>query len=337
MTRLGGCLCVLSVAAAGIAPASAAAPGAPIRPAASIGPEARRFLEADLYAKRHPDASPQQTDDWSCIPTAARPDPVLLLHGTFSNAYATWSYLAPALAAAGYCVYALNYGGASDNPSKGTGDIRESAKELGAFADRVLASTEASKVDIVGYSEGGLLARWYLRFGGGADPADPARNKVARLMTLGGTNHGTTVSGLAYLSALMRGLGETADDANMAARQQEIGSSLVRQLEAGGDTEPGIAYTAIATRYDIVSTPYRATFLKAGPGATVDNITLQDGCAIDHIGHVDLPYDPRVLSYVLRALDPGEAPREATCGPVLPVTGSLPQVLGLVASGHARG
>jgi triacylglycerol lipase len=334
LSRLGGCLCVLSLALAGTAPAAAAS----AQPTAvSIGPEARHFLEADLYAKRHPEASPRQTNEWSCIPTAARPNPVVLLHGTYSNAYATWDYMAPALAAAGYCVYALNYGGASDNPSKGTGDIRESAKQLGSFVDRVLASSEASKVDIVGYSEGGLLARWYLRFEGGADPADPARNKVAKLITLAGTNHGTTVSGLAYLSALMRELGESADDANTAARQQETGSSLVRQLNAGSDTEPGIAYTAIATRYDIVSTPYRATFLKAGSGATVDNITLQDGCSIDHIGHVDLPYDPRALSYVLRALDPAGAPREVTCAPVLPVIGSLSQVLSLIGSGHARG
>jgi triacylglycerol lipase len=334
LTRLCGCMCVLAMAVTsmvvtGTTPAAASA-------GPSIGPEARHFLEADEYAKQHPEASPQQTNDWSCIPTAARPEPVVLLHGTYSNAYTTWAYLAPALVAAGYCVYALNYGGATGNPSKGTGDIRESARQLGAFVDRVLASTEASKVDIVGYSEGGLLARWYLRFGRGADRADPARNKVARLITLGATNHGTTVSGLAYLSALMRGLGETADAADTAARQQEVGSPLVRQLDTGGDTEPGIAYTAIASRYDLVSTPYRATFLKAGPGATVDNVTLQEGCAIDHIGHVDLTYDPRVLSYVLRALDPA-ASREATCGPVLPVIGSLSQVLSLIGSGHGRG
>lgn len=30
-------------------------------------------------------------------------------------------------------------------------------------------------------------------------------------------------------------------------------------------------------------TPYRSTFLTAGPGATVRNITFQDGCAIDFI------------------------------------------------------
>jgi triacylglycerol esterase/lipase EstA (alpha/beta hydrolase family) len=315
--RLTGCLCVLSTALAAAPAALAAGPAALSSP--PIGPEVSRFVAADLYATRHPEAPPPGSDDWSCVPVAAHPDPVVLVHGSYSNAYATWAYIAPALASAGYCVFALNYGGVTGNPSKGTGDIRESAKQLGAFVDRVLASAEASKVDIVGYSQGGLMPHWYLRFDGGADPADPARNKVAKLITLGATSHGTTVSGLAYLSALMRALGETADDSDTAARQQEVGSPLLRQLNAGGDTEPGVAYTAIATRYDAVSTPYRATFLKAGPGATVDNITLQDGCEIDHIGHIGLTYDPRVLAQVLRALDPAAAPREVTCVPVLPI------------------
>lgn len=331
MARLFGCACVVSAAVLGTVPAPEAVA---VQPGPSAGPEAGHFVKADLYSKKHPEASPAGANNWSCVPTAAHPDPVVLVHGTYSNAYASWAYMAPAIKAAGYCVFALNYGGVDGNPSKARGDIRESAQQLAAFVDKVLAATHASRVDIVGYSQGGMMPRWYLRFGGGADPADPAKNKVAMLITLGATHHGTTVSGFNYLAKLMRGFGEDASEADTAARQQETGSALLKTLNADGDTEPGIAYTIIATRYDIVSTPYDATFLKAGPGATVDNITLQNGCEIDHVNHMDLTFDPRALSYVLRALDPAGISLKPACVPVLPLVGSVPHVLSALGLGR---
>ncbi|CAB4924259.1 unannotated protein [freshwater metagenome] len=90
--------------------------------------------------------------------------------------------------------------------------------------------------------------------------------------------------------------------AGPAAVQQVRGSEFLATLNAGGDTIPGIAYTVIATRYDEVTTPYGSTFLTAGPGATVRNITIQDGCEIDFDDHLSLSYSPRVQAYVLRAL-----------------------------------
>jgi triacylglycerol lipase len=39
---------------------------------------------------------------------------------------------------------------------------------------------------------------------------------------------------------------------------------------------PGINYTILTTKYDEVSTPYTDSFLTAGPGATVNNIVIQE-------------------------------------------------------------
>lgn len=44
-----------------------------------------------------------------------------------------------------------------------------SATGLAAFADRVRADTGTDKVDLVGHSQGGLVARQYVKFDGGPD------------------------------------------------------------------------------------------------------------------------------------------------------------------------
>ena len=46
--------------------------------------------------------------------------------------------------------------------------MQESAGELAAFVDEVLAATGAAKVDIVGHSEGSLMPNYYVKFLGGA-------------------------------------------------------------------------------------------------------------------------------------------------------------------------
>jgi len=105
---------------------------------------------------------------------------------------------------------------------------------------------------------------------------------------------------------LQLGLGE-------AFRQQAVGSPFMVALNAGGDTEPGVRYTVIETRYDEVVTPYTSAFL-SGPDVT--NITLQDHCILDFADHLTTPYDSIALRYVLNALDPAHAVTPG-CRPVI--------------------
>lgn len=260
-------------------------------------------------AGSEPAAPPPGANVWDCRPTADHPRPVVLLHGTMSN-QSSWDGLSPELAARGYCVFALNYGQdpTSMLGSRGmyaTGDIPTSAREVGAFVGRVLESTGADQVDVVAHSQGGVVARQYLAFEGGANAEHPAHNKVRKLVTLGATNHGTTMSGMADLAKQFPPIVEMADKiAGKASVQQVVGSPVIAALNAGGDTMPGIDYTVVATRDDMISTPPEATFLTAGPGATVKNLWVQDLCAADRSDHIALATSPTAGYIVKQALDP---------------------------------
>lgn len=290
--------------------------------AAETGPEQDNFLPAMVHSILHLDIDPPGANDWNCRPSAAHPRPVVLVHGTYENRYNNWSRMSPELKAQGYCVYALDYGDTDDAgvalaPTvKGYGDIKKSSKELAAFVDKVLAASGSGQVDLVGHSQGGTLARWYLKADGGANPADPSKNKVKKVVQLGATNHGTTMSGIETLADTLHMLESGEKPLGKAGVQQYEKSDFIRELNADGDTVPGIDYTVIGTKYDEITTPWRSTFMTAGPGATVQNIALQDGCFVDLSAHLSMSYSPRAIGLVKRALDPS-APA-APCVPRAP-------------------
>jgi len=284
---------------AGTAASAAVTYPVPYSFAAGVGAETLR-----------PGSSPPGSNDWSCHPSTAHPYPVVLVHGTFGDMTDSWQALSPLLANAGYCVFALNYGGATGNPIQATGDIPTSAAQLASFVSRVLAATGAPQVDIVGHSQGGMMPRWYLKFLGGAP-------LVHTLVGLAPSNHGTTVEGLATLTASSPGFGSALDALCVACTQQLAGSSFLATLNAGGDTVPGPTYTVIETEDDEVVTPYTSAFL-TGPAVT--NIVVQRQCATDFADHLAIIYDRVALADVLHALDPSDT-APIPCALVLPGVG----------------
>ncbi|MEV0075815.1 alpha/beta fold hydrolase [Nocardia neocaledoniensis] len=288
-------------------------PGAP-------GPASTSFLAAFGYGLLNNDAAAPGTNDWNCKPTAEHPRPVVLLHGTWMNAYNGYAYMGQPIKDAGFCTFTFNYGrsnmleggglGSFIPGVMGTGYIQDSAKQTAAFVDRVLAATGAEEVDIIAHSQGGSMANWYTKYEGGAA-------KVKNLITYGATHHGTSLDGIGALGRMINNLGidilgPIEIFVGHAGIQQTVGSDFVKQLNANGDTVPGVDYTVVATRYDEVTNPYELTFLDQGPGATVNNITLQDGCEQDVSDHLTMMYSPRALSIALRALDPIQNPN-LTC------------------------
>ncbi|MEV6977786.1 alpha/beta fold hydrolase [Kitasatospora sp. NPDC093806] len=251
-------------------------------------------------------ASPPGANDWSCRPSAAHPDPVVLVHGTFANRFENWLALSPLLKSRGYCVFALDYGmipGVTSTgsglllPIGGLGPVAESAAQLGRFVDLVRAATGAAKVDIVGHSQGGMLPNYYVKFLGGA-------GKVDKVIGLAPSNHGTTLDGIANLAPYFPRVAELIYSACAACKDQVAGSDFNRIMASKPDTVPGIRYTVIATVFDEVVTPYRSQFLN-GPG--VDNVVLQSHCPLSLAEHVAIAFSPTALHLVTNALDPAHA------------------------------
>ncbi|MFE0254865.1 esterase/lipase family protein [Streptomyces sp. NPDC059010] len=304
-SSLAGLTAAVCIGVAGVDRSQAAPdPGdaAPVAATDPQGPPQDDFASAFAYSLAHPTAVPSGANDFTCRPGAAHPRPVVLVHGTMENRYDNWAALAPRLKEAGYCVFALNHGGTS-GPLLGTADMAASARQLADFVGRVRSATGAAKVDLVGHSQGGMMPRYYIKNLGGAAEVD-------KLVALTPSNHGTTFSGLGLLALVIPGGNEVLGAGCKACSQQLIGSDFLKALNAGGETDPGVTYTVITTRYDEVVTPYTSAYLDAAPNVT--NTKLQDVCPAESTDHVNISYSALASRLVLNALDPAHAQRP-TC------------------------
>jgi triacylglycerol lipase len=268
------------------------------------------FTVPAVLAGIHVDADPPGANNWSCQPSAAHPNPVVLVHGTGGNKNTNWQTYAPLLANNGYCVFALTYGTVSDalplSQVGGLAPIEGSAAQLGVFIDRVLDATHAQKVDIVGHSQGTLMPNYYAKFLGGA-------SKIDKYVSLASLWHGTNAFGAATLTELGRAYGFTVPVDDWGAGGQMIaGSDFINRMRAGGVAQPGITYTNIVTKYDELVVPYTS-----GIESGMRNIVVQNQCPLDFSDHLQIAADRVASVDVLNALDPAH-PRAVPCQLVLP-------------------
>ncbi|MFE6510731.1 esterase/lipase family protein [Nocardioides sp. NPDC057767] len=236
-----------------------------------------------------PYGDPAGSNDWACVPSAQRPTPVILVHGTFGDRRSLLDPISLSMKRAGFCVYSLDYG------NRATGDIRDSAAHLGEFIERVRAATDADKVSLVGHSQGGMMPRYYIKNLGGAA-------YVEDLIGLAPSNHGTSV-------ILDEGTTE-ATGLCLSCAQQAAGSQFLADLNAGDETPGDISYTQIVTATDEVVVPYTSGFLADGPNTT--NVRIQDACAADLSEHLLIPMSVSAIALTLDALT-----REGPASPAL--------------------
>ncbi|MFF0199145.1 esterase/lipase family protein [Streptomyces sp. NPDC005017] len=206
------------------------------------------------------------TEDPPRLPTRER-TPVVLLHGFMDNR-SVFLLLRRSLAQHGRPrVESLNY-------SPLTCDIRAAAELLGRHIEEICERTGSGRVDIVGHSLGGLIARYYAqRLGGDL--------RVRILVTLGTPHSGTRVAPLA--------------DAHPIVRQMRPGSRVIEELSRPA---PGCRtrFVSFWSDLDHVMDPLEA--------ARIDHPDLlAHNVQVTGIGHLALPVHPVVADGIRRALE----------------------------------
>lgn len=160
------------------------------------------------------------------IDTAKRP--VVLVHGIYCSGDAM-TRLAKYLRAQGRQVFTPSL-----TPSNGAVPLEALAGQLASFADRELPG---QKFDLVGFSMGGLITRYYLQRLGGL-------HRVEHYVTMATPHHGTKT---AYV---LRGPG---------VQQMRPGSDFLRDLATDADTLREVKFTSFYTPLDLVVVPARSS------------------------------------------------------------------------------
>ncbi|MGW4021359.1 esterase/lipase family protein [Streptomyces sp. NPDC005009] len=211
-------------------------------------------------------------DGTAQLPAEAKP-PVVLLHGFIDNR-SVFVLLRRSLAQHGrQQIESLNY-------SPLTCDIRIAAELLGRHIEQVCERTGSRRVDVVGHSLGGLIARYYVQRLGGD-------TRVRTLVTLGTPHSGTRVAPLA--------------NAHPIVRQMRPGSPVLEELT---QPAPGCRtrFVAFWSDLDHIMDPLESACVEH-PDLTSVNVRVSG------VGHLALPVHPAVATRIRQALDtahPGE-------------------------------
>ncbi|MFE5687536.1 MULTISPECIES: lipase family alpha/beta hydrolase [unclassified Streptomyces] len=251
---------------------------APALPPLGYAPAPERMDEGDDEATYLTESGtlpgPGAHSDNTCsarLPAPESKPPVLLLHGFIDNR-SVFVLLRRSLAQHGrHHVESLNY-------SPLTYDIRTAAALLARHVEEICERTGHDRVDIVGHSLGGLIARYYVQCLGGD-------LRVRTLVSLGTPHSGTTVAPLM--------------DAHPIVRQMRPGSTVIEELSRPA---PGCRthFVSFWSDLDQVMVPLETACIDH-PDLIAQNVRVTG------VGHLALPVHPAVAAGIRQALDAAEA------------------------------
>ncbi|AVZ40547.1 MULTISPECIES: triacylglycerol lipase [unclassified Dietzia] len=232
-------------------------------------------------------ADPPGINRDDCRPSARHPVPVILVHGTGLNGGNSWATYGAALAAEGYCVWAPTVGAPPGLGSTGGFDslTGASAPQLAAEIDRVRALTGAHEVDLVGHSQGAIIASYVT--------ATTRAHAVRTVVTLGvdpaRSGEGPPEFVTEFLEVISPGTARRDAEATLAWLGDE-GVPFAR----------GVRYVAVVSDYDELTGPVTAPVVPDFVDLRV--VRLQDGCEADRSGHLTVLASPRAVDLVTDAL-----------------------------------
>jgi triacylglycerol lipase len=158
-------------------------------------------------------------------------NPVILLHG-LGDTSALFDRLCAYLERRGWVTHRLNL-----TPRWGGAGLEELARQVASYVDMKLG-TEAT-FDLVGFSMGGIVARYYLQRLGGL-------NRVSRLVTIASPHRGT------LMAFLLRSPG---------VRQLRPGSGFLRELNEDSHVLKRLHFTTIWTPWDLMILPAKSSVI----------------------------------------------------------------------------
>jgi triacylglycerol lipase len=201
----------------------------------------------------------------SSAPTPASPPldrhPVLLLHGIWKTG-AVFRSMSRYLTERGFAVHSLDL-----VPSDGRLGLDKLAEQVGAYIER--AFSPSAPLDLVGFSMGGVVARYYIQRLGGIE-------RVRRFVTISSPHHG---SRWAYAQKLPGYL------------QLRPNSPFIEDLNSDVSMLSRINFTSIWTPLDLMILPPSSSRLPVGEEVVIATPL-----------HALMLLDPRSLKAVAGAL-----------------------------------
>jgi len=195
---------------------------------------------------------------------AERPPPVLLVHGIY-NDHLTMAPVRDFLLSRGLTdVEAIDL-----VPNDGSAGIPALAEQVRNAALALRARTGADRVDVVAFSMGSLVTRYWLMRGDG-------QAVVRRFVSIAGPHHGTLVAFLGF---------------NEGARQMRPDSPLLADLARDEGAWGPVEVVSFWTPLDLMIVPAQSSRLKGAPDR-----------AFTVLAHPLMLYDARVLEAVADAL-----------------------------------
>lgn len=156
---------------------------------------------------------------------ASHKNPVVLVHGIYNTGVVFWR-LKPYLEKLGWAVYTIDL-----KPANGTAPVEMLAEQLRAFVETTFAPDE--KIDLLGFSLGAMVSRYYLQRLGGLE-------KVERFIAVSAPHYGTQ-SGYFLDRAV--------------PRQMRPDSDFIADLNRDADKLGAINFTSLWTPFDLMIFP----------------------------------------------------------------------------------
>ena len=197
----------------------------------------------------------------SSKPQASPRNPILLVHGLTDTSH-KMRKIASHLRGLGWKVYDINL-----TPNSGDAKLEVLAQQVADLVELTFPSDQP--LDLLGFSMGGLVSRYYIQRLGGID-------RVQRFISISSPHNGTVA---AYFTT------------RAGCVQMRPNHQFIKDLNRDVDLLDRIAVTSIWTPFDLMILPARSSQLGVGTDISLPVLS-----------HVQMVFDRRILNAISEAL-----------------------------------